>query len=464
MTIKLRIAAFFTIAYAAVVLILSYALYEINETSSRDSFLFALKSAAQSVVDRLSETDLSTPLGVKEDLQEAISLFENKLGILHVTVFDSTGREIISLNGLKLSAIRNSASMTRDIIRLEEAGRKYIGIRREFEIGEKPVGSVYVFASSSYLEESKDRLGNILIVLAPISIIIVAAGSLFISKRALKPLDTVAAEIDKIEVSGSLRPIPVPDSNDEIKKVSESFNDLVDKLQSLFQLERNFIVDASHELKTPLTVIQTEIEMLLMNPNLSQPEIDNLKNLQLEVERAVKIATDLIFFSRLELSGGFKAAEHVDVDSLVAEIVSRLTNLAFAKGVKVEVHLSSESTVLADRDSLGRALSNVIENAIKYSDKSKPVRVVVVKTERKGDYALFLVSDNGIGINSEDLPYIFNRFYRTKEARSGEIQGSGLGLSITKKIVEEHKGSIEITSRPDEGTSVLIKIPISSHS
>jgi len=460
LTIKLRIATFFTIAYAAVVLMLSYALYEINETSSRDSFVFALKSATQSVVDRLSETDLSTTSGLKEDLQEAISIFENKLGILHITVFDSTGREIISLNPIVPGKVENVATMNNDVIRLVESGHRYIGIRRGFEIGEKPVGTVYVYASSSYLEESKDRLRNILAILAPVSIILVAVGSLFLSKRALKPLDAVAAEIDKIEVNKSLRPIPVPNSKDEIRKVSESFNDLVMRLQSLFKLERNFIVDASHELKTPLTVIQTEIEMLLMNQHLSNSEIENLRNLQLEVERAVKIATDLIFFSRLELSDGLKVTEHIDMDGLVAEVVSRLNNLASSKGVKMEVHLESGTTLLANRDSLGRAFSNVIENAIKYNDKSKSTRVVVVKTERKKDYCFFTVSDNGIGINSEDLPYIFNRFYRTKEARGSEVQGSGLGLSITKKIVEEHRGTIEILSKPGEGTSVLIRIPI----
>lgn len=462
MTIKLRISTFFTVAYALVVLTLSYALYEINEASSKESFLFALKSATQSVIDKLSEIDLSSPSSVSEDLQEAVSIFENKLGILHVLVFDSSGREIASLNSISPESVRSAKVDRGDMFRLMLSGRKYTGIKRSFEINERPAGIVYVYASSSYLEESRDRLRNILIILAPISIVVVAVGSLFLSRRALKPLDDVASEIDKIEVDRSLKPIPVPSSNDEIRKVTESFNDLVARLTSLFQLERNFIVDASHELKTPLTVIQTEIEMLLMNPRLSQSEIENLKNLQLEVERAVKIATDLIFFSRLELSNGLKRTAHVDVDGLVAEVVSRLTNLALAKGVKIEVELASDATLFADKESLGRAFSNVIENAIKYYDKLKSDCRVLVRTAREKDYCVVIVSDNGIGINSHDLNYIFNRFYRTKEARSSEVQGSGLGLAITKKIIEEHKGTIEVKSEVSKGTIVTIKLPVIS--
>ncbi len=458
-------ALYVTATFAVVIIVLFAVLSELYEGYSYRAFDVTLQAAASAVANGLSETVFQKDKsGIKEDAGESLMSFERKIGIIRVVIFDSLGRQLLSLNDPGLIAERATPeSFTR-----RDRRRKFLTIRvhdkpyraaiANFETHGESQGTVVVIASLSATRESIDRVQALAFILAPLTILIVAIGSVTIAKRSLRPLEKMAADIDEIGYGKTLSTLAVPESKDEIKKLSESFNSLIRRINALIETQRSLLLDASHQLKTPLTVIQAEIEMLLMRRDLTETERENLKQLLSEAEYASGLAVDLIYLSRLESVGPHEFSL-VSLDSLVESIVSRNASLAKHRSIKLLFEPSNECNVRGDTEMLKRALSNIIDNAIKYSGERGEVRVVT-RMVSNGAKAIVEVHDKGQGIDAEELGRVFDRFYRTRSARSGDEKGSGLGLSIAKRIVEQHGGKISIESEVGVGTSVTIELPV----
>ncbi len=465
MPIRVRVALYVTFYFAVVVVTLSFVSTELYERYSYRSFDVTLQAAASSVANRLAEKNLKSNLsGILEDIGETISSFENKIGILQLVVYDSSGRVVFSYNDKdSIASLVKPWSFIKkrhqgNFITIHVHDKPYRATFEDYEIGEQSQGTVVVSGSLSSTRESIDRIRGIAFLVAPITILIVGIGSVLIARKSLRPLEKMAQDIDGIQVNRPLAALNVPKTNDEIEKVGESFNALTQRIGRLIEAQRNFLMDASHELKTPLTVIQTEIEMLLMKPNLTAEERENLQQLVSEVEYASKLATDLIYLSRLESSVVVNLLP-TSLESIVKEVVSHHLPIAKRKSVSLRTMVGNSSEAIADRELLKRALSNVVENAIKYSRDGGEVTVSTSRDER-ARRVLVLVEDDGVGISPEELPRVFDRFYRTKGARSGDEKGSGLGLSIAKRIIEQHGGEITIFSKPETGTTVKILLPL----
>ncbi len=464
--IRLRVAFYVTLSFAAVIIALSLVLTELYERYSYRSFDVTLEAAATSIANRVAEDGSRVRIkGLGEDVSETISTFENRLGLIRVGIFDSTGRKMFSLHDDRDLTGIVSGESHRKFRSIWKRGKKYRAAITHFEISEtqdatQGQGTVVALASLSATRDSIDRIHDLAIVIAPITILLVGIGSVLIARKALYPLERMALDIDSIQVDRPLAVLNVPATGDEIQRVAVSFNALIKRVMSLIESQRNFLLDASHELKTPLTVIQTEIEMLQMKPNLTAEERDNLQQLLSEVEYASKLAVDLIYLSRLESSAMSRRTPQ-DLDVIISEVVSHSTSVAARKKLRLHASLAAHCFVNTDRELLKRAFSNVIENAIKYSKEGGEI-IVTSGIEGESRNALLTVVDHGQGISEEELPRVFDRFYRTRSARSGDEKGSGLGLSIAKRIIEEHGGSINIDSRAGSGTTVKIRIPTAS--
>lgn len=461
--IRLRVALYVTLSFAVVIVVLSYALTELYEGYSYRSFDVTLQAAASSVANRLVEENLPGDISaIEEDINETIVPFENKIGVIHVRVFDANARSVFSFNDedslayKARSEIFSKHSRGRKFVTFHTHDKKYRGAFGDFEIGDSSQGTVVALSSLAPLQESIGRIRGLVFVIAPITILLVGIGSVRIARRALRPLESMADDIDRIEVNSSTMKLHVPGTNDEIERVAESFNALMERIVTLIDSQRNFLMDASHELKTPLTVIQAEIEMLQMNPNLTSEEKENLQHLVSEVEYASKLAVDLIYLSRLESSS--LNFVQINARQIIAEVVAHHNPVARKKGVSVQVKVPEHCVLRGDAELLKRAFSNVIENAVKYCGKGGKVRVIG-RLDRNATRFSLVVEDNGPGINADELPRVFDRFYRTKSARGGDEKGSGLGLSIAKRIIEQHNGVIGIISEPS-GTEVAISLPL----
>ena len=459
MTIHMRIAIFFTLTYAVVVIAFAIALHEVNESNAWSRYRFALKAASGAAAKNIETDNLGDSAAVAEDIGEAIGPYQNQLGVLRGVILDTRDSVVASLNGLPRNAPFGPDGGNDGFRRLTIDGKRYLGFASVFEADERPRGTVVLFASTSSVEDSVDGLKNVLMLLIPASIALVAAGSAFVSKRALKPLDDITREIDAIDAASSFRRLRAGGSDDEIGRLIRAFNSLTDRVHRLLESQRAFLSDASHELKTPLTVVQTEIEMLGMNPNLNAADRENLRDLQAEVERATTLATDLIVLARLESAEAGSPNGAFDVDAVLTETAARMAPLAKSRGVRMDVRPECGAAVEGRPDSLGRAIANLVENAVKYADPRKDDRFVRLTASESGGSVRITIEDNGRGIREEEVPRVFERFFRTREARGGNVHGSGLGLAIVRAAVERMHGCVTLNSTFGSGSTVSIQLP-----
>jgi signal transduction histidine kinase len=458
LSIRSRVALYVTLTFAVVIVVLSLMIMELYEQYSYRSFDVTLQATASSIANRLAEGDLRANLiDVREDVAETISNFESKIGVIHVGIFDGTGGEITSVNDKEEIVPKIPLDKHKKIFTFVSMGKRYRAAFANFETGDNSEGTIVVACQLAAIQESINRMSGVVLAIAPITILIVGIGSFMIARKALKPLEKIARDIDMIQVDKPLSKLNVPRSGDEIESVAVSFNKLIQRIGTLIEFQRNFLADASHELKTPLTVIQTEIEMLLMKTGLKKEEREDLRQLLSEAEYAAKIASDLIYLSKLE-SSVVERFVPVNFDTIVENVVSHQRPVAKRKGISLDVELRYKKEVKVSAVLLHRAFVNILENSIKYSRNDGRVSIKTFEDDTTSR-AILTVEDNGIGISDEELPRVFDRFYRTRSARSGNEKGSGLGLSIAKRIVEQHQGTITIKSKLNVGTSVRVEIP-----
>jgi two-component system OmpR family sensor kinase len=241
---------------------------------------------------------------------------------------------------------------------------------------------------------------------------------------------------------------------------------MFDRIEEAFRLQKQFTADASHELKTPLTILLGEIEVALSNPRTAEDYVNILGSAVEEIRRITKIVNELLTIARLE-SGELRMQKlPIRLDELLLDSVSKTSAYASRRsiGINFEIHdksgeESEEVVVEGDEDKLLSVFINLLDNAIKYSDDHSLIRVVLKAGK---DFAEVAIIDKGVGIAPEDLPHIFDRFYRADKSRSsdGTHRGTGLGLSISKYLVEAHSGTISIRSEKGEGTTATVRLPI----
>jgi len=232
----------------------------------------------------------------------------------------------------------------------------------------------------------------------------------------------------------------------------------VTEQEKLERMRKEFVANVSHEIKTPLTTIKSYVETL-QEGALNEPEIAKkfLNVIQNETDRMARLVKDLLELSRLDYQKTRWKKEIISLNSIVEDVISKLDVKIREKELKVSLKLHRDGArVLGDKDRLEQVVLNIVGNAVKYTGSGGNIDI---KTAEEKDLVVFEVKDNGIGIPQEDLPRIFERFYRVDKARSRELGGTGLGLSIAKQIVEAHQGNITVNSREGEGTVVVITLP-----
>ena len=228
-------------------------------------------------------------------------------------------------------------------------------------------------------------------------------------------------------------------------------------IREVMERERQFTSDAAHELRTPLAIMKTELEVALREPEPSQEEMRSLikSNIE-EIDRMSRMAENLLLLSRMDASGKKINLSRVFLSNIVERSIERMKPYAEGKNVTLESHIQEGIVISGDEDQLHRLLYNLIKNAIDYNVDRGRVDVDLKSLPKS---VLLTISDTGIGIPSQDLPHIFDRFYRVDRSRSQKIGGSGLGLAIVRAIVDAHHGSISVKSSPGKGTTIQVHFP-----
>jgi signal transduction histidine kinase len=253
-------------------------------------------------------------------------------------------------------------------------------------------------------------------------------------------------------------------NKDELGELANTFDAMLARLQAAFERQRQFVADASHELRTPLTIVNLETSRAL-ETHRSQPEYQHaLKIIHAENDFMTSLVNDLLVLARMDAGQTAMEKNPLDLSDLVVDTIERLTPLALRNGVMLQAGNLPETHILGDRQYLLQMLSNLVENAIKYTTGDK--KLVSAETGSSDGITWVRVSDTGPGIASEDIPHLFERFYRVDKARTRDTDsetdptlpsGSGLGLSIVQWIVQAHGGEIHLESTPGSGSTFEVR-------
>ncbi|WP_018465598.1 sensor histidine kinase [Calidithermus timidus] len=339
---------------------------------------------------------------------------------------------------------------------IEAEGVRWRTLVRSLERDGEVLGYLEALTPLGNLDRSVRRLGLLLVALIVLSVLGVLGLSLALAAIGLRPIDRLNQAAQQIARSRDLsRRVEGSAGADELSRLATTFNQMLASLQEADSAQKRFVADASHELRAPLAAIQGNLELLRRYPHM--PDAEREKTLQMaerEVVRLSRLVNDLLTLARND--AGLPLRESlVDLKAVAQEALTEARYLL--KGQRLEAQSLEEGWVLGERDHLKQLVLILLDNAIKYTPEGGVVRLAL---QVQPKWICLTVSDTGIGIPAEDLPHIFERFYRADPARSRNKGGSGLGLSIARWIIEQHRGEVQVDSQAGKGTTVVVRLPL----
>jgi signal transduction histidine kinase len=321
-------------------------------------------------------------------------------------------------------------------------------------------GAILAGADVRTAELGPEQLLSTFALILPLGLVAALLMGTWIASHALGAVDQIITEVREITDGRSLhRRLAEPVVKDELGRLAQTLNQMMTRLERSFIALRRFTADASHELKTPLTVLRAGVERAITTPNLPQDTLATLEETLQEINRMAELVDALLTLARADEGIAPLHRESVDLRGIVEEVQETGELLAEEAGVTMEVATATEPMVVSvDASRIRQLILNLVTNAVKYTPAGGSVRMQLGPVN--GRVALS-VADTGIGIAPGDLPHIFDRFWRADSARTrtGERPGSGLGLAICKWIAEAHGGRIDVVSRPGRGTTFTVTLP-----
>jgi heavy metal sensor kinase len=286
------------------------------------------------------------------------------------------------------------------------------------------------------------------------------AGGYWMSRRALAPVDQITHTARSISVHNLSSRLVVPKTRDELQRLSETLNGMLERLEGAFKKITQFTADASHELRTPVALMRTRAELSLRKPRSAEEYRDALAEVHSELEKTSSLVEKLMLLTRADYGAETLQLATANLAEIVRDACEQGATLAESKQIDFQKHIPQQPVwIKADPHALGRLFLILIDNAVKYTPPGGRVEVVV---KDEDGHALGVVRDTGIGISEEDLPHIFERFYRADKARSRESGGVGLGLSIGHWIAEAHAGTIEVQSSLGHWSVFQVRLPLAN--
>lgn len=349
---------------------------------------------------------------------------------------------------------------------INELGRK-LGVEQAILFDHQIIAYVHYY-DTELGQQRKLKYGLLstvtfmLIMSTVLFVIISLLLSYWISRRLTAPLHTLIHHIDRLGHGESGVQAPVH-SQDEYGRVTSAFNEMSSRIHLTEEARRNLVADVAHELRTPITIIQGQLDLVQMNGQPVEPE--KLLPLQDELIRLTRLIDDLHFLSLAEARKLPLEYSTCNMVSLVQKIVNRVTLDCELKQQQLNFHYTRENmNVWADPHRMTQVLLNLLLNAVRYTPDGGRLSISLEEEQNQGtaqgSMLRITITDSGIGIAPEHLPFLFNRFYRTDDARTRNSGGMGLGLAIAKELVLAHHGTIDVTSVLGEGTSFVVRLPL----
>ncbi|HEY3439642.1 MAG TPA: ATP-binding protein [Paludibaculum sp.] len=318
--------------------------------------------------------------------------------------------------------------------------------------------AIQVAAPLHEFYEALERFRLILWLSVPLLLIGATVGGYWISRRALHPVDQITAAAESISIRNLTGLLDVPDTGDELQRLSETLNRMLARLNSSVQRMSQFTADASHELRAPVALIRTTAELAVTRGRSNAEYQEDMAQILAEAERTSRLIESLLLLARADAGEDGLQRELTDLAVCLREAMDQGRKLAAEKGIEVTANLDQGPVVvMGDGESLRRLFLTLIDNSVKYNKEGGFVRIALSTSSGR---AVCSISDSGIGIAKEDLGHIFDRFWRADKVRSRGMGGAGLGLSIARWIADQHGGTIEVTSQAGQGSTFTLHLPL----
>ncbi|HWQ14378.1 MAG TPA: ATP-binding protein [Roseiflexaceae bacterium] len=464
MSIRTRLALWYGALFAGVLLlfgVLTYALHARGHYEDRDRALIA---SADHAAETAGAADLRlsaahADLGIALRLYRGGALLETTAGADSAPPLDPAAI-LAAPSGPAYDALAALAPPVQplDLPRagafgtLPAAGGRW----RAYVLPVAHDSFIVALTPLGHLDASMQGFRLSLLALGAAGLGVALSGSMALAERALRPVDRMVATASAIARARDLtQRVPMPPHRDELGRLAETFNTMLASLETAYRAQQRFVSDASHELRAPLTAIQGNLELLRRRPDIPPAErAEVLSEVEREANRLTRLVADLLALARADAGATIRRAP-VDLDAVALETLRTARQLAAGQSLVLDP--LEPLQVQGDEDRLRQLVLILLDNAIKYTPAGGQVRLGL--RERDGQ-AEITVQDTGVGISAEDLPHIFERFYRADPARGRDPGGTGLGLPIAQWIVAQHGGAIDIQSCPGQGTTVTVRLPL----
>ena len=321
----------------------------------------------------------------------------------------------------------------------------------------------YLVEFGALLDPVESMLNHLFLQLAlglPLAVIIITLGGYLLVRRALTPVEQITRAAERITQYNLSERLPVSSTGDELERLSVSLNRMITRLDDAFQNSKRFVADASHDLRTPLTILQGELENFTDDPRFDAELRDRIGSMLEEVVHLGKIVEQLFTLSRLDAGEAQTEWTRFDLSELAKTTAEQMSLMAEDKGISISCDVSQPMPVKGNHVRLKQVVVNLLDNAIKYTPEQGAIQLRVLAVN---GHAVLEVEDNGIGIPPDALPHIFERFYRVDQARSADSKSAGLGLSIVKSICTAHGAEVEAQSVVGSGSCFRVKLPLSKN-
>jgi two-component system OmpR family sensor kinase len=465
-TIKFKMTLWYVAILGIILSCFSFFLY----VTLADSLYKGVDNKIRTMAEIVAST-VRSPVGVGTSMADLDQIMAERFGIRplgrFIQILDESGRigdRSTNLRDVQIPiSVQTMKAASKGVVTFEtvQVMGKYPlrVVTMPIMENEKMAGTVQVGSSLEGVEETLHQLLLILLIAVPAALLIASAGGLFLANKALRPVDAITQIARRIGSGDLSQRIRIKRVNDELGRLASTFNEMIAKLEKSFRQVKRFTADASHELKTPLTILRGEVEVgLKKKRGLKEYEQILASNLE-EINRMSRIVEDLLTLSRADMGELTMEREEIELSALAREVWRDLRLLAKKKRIQLKFMDNGFTRVEGDPLFLRQLILNLTENGLKYTRPGGEV-AVRVKGDRDQGVVRLLVTDTGVGIPQKDLKRIFDRFYRVDKARSRETGGTGLGLSICQWIAQAHEGRIAVESQVGKGSTFTVTLPM----
>jgi heavy metal sensor kinase len=456
-SIKFRFTLWYLLVLAVLLTALSVGVY-----------FYLSRSLYQSLDDSLElrSTQLRSYSAMMESIRQGE--FQEELGEI-VMLYVYTGDQLMEASppGISINfsdefiyqAIAGMISFT-TIETAEGGGLRLLAVPINLSMPGLPLstqpGTLIIARSTKQIDRALHGLVRTLAIAVPLALALAAGGGIFLARRALKPVDKIAQTAQKIGESDLSQRINM-NTKDELGRLAATLNEMIGRLEKAFQRQKQFTSDASHELRTPLAVIEAESTLALRKERRPSDYQQSLETVSREARQMSSLINQLLTLARADAQKEQWNFAEVDLGKLISNLSTDVEVLCQEKGLSFQLGETQDLVVKGDKARLRELFMNLLDNAIRYTPAPG---TVAISLRREEQMAVVAITDTGIGIPAEDIPLIFERFYRVDKSRSRSEGGSGLGLAICRHIAEAHGGKIEVESRVGGGSTFSVWLPL----